>query len=130
MSPDNSMISIPCSVYDLLVAEAACWRETSCWLWSELPKVALLVESPQVRDLIGEWIEWDRRRRAAATSHAISAAHDWRRTAGVPTYAELQRRRARPGLLAVQAHARHGGYRGGPVDWHTGRCLERQSEYA
>lgn len=66
MSSGKNMISIPRGVYDLLVAEAACWREASCWLWSELPKVALLVESPQVRDLIGEWIEWDRRRRDAA----------------------------------------------------------------
>ncbi|CAM04339.1 hypothetical protein A8924_5464 [Saccharopolyspora erythraea NRRL 2338] len=130
MSSGKNMISIPRGVYDLLVAEAACWREASCWLWSELPKVALLVESPQVRDLIGEWIEWDRRRRDAANSHAVSAACDWRRAAAAPTYAELQRRRAQPGPTAEQARARHGGYRGGPVDWHTGRCLSSRGESA
>lgn len=41
--------------------------------------------------------EWHERAQAAEDSHAIAMAEDWRRIAARPTFAELQRRRAKPG---------------------------------
>ncbi|MEV5720642.1 hypothetical protein AB0L41_42825 [Amycolatopsis mediterranei] len=73
-------VTIPFLEYRALVADAGAWR--------------LLATSPHVAELLAEWVEWDRRRTARETSHAVSAAADWRAVAGAPTYAELAARRA------------------------------------
>lgn len=87
-------VTIPFTEYRTLTLDAAAWR--------------LLIISPHVADLLAEWIEWDRRRTLRETSHAVSAAADWRALAAAPTYAELERRRAvvtRPALTPHQIRA-------------------------
>ncbi|MFG1644909.1 hypothetical protein ACGFMK_31895 [Amycolatopsis sp. NPDC049252] len=84
-------VTIPFTEYRSLTLDAAAWR--------------LLNTSPHVVELLAEWIEWDRRRTLRETSHAVSAAADWRALAAAPTYAELERRRAvatRPALTPHQ----------------------------
>ncbi|GAA2806500.1 hypothetical protein [Saccharopolyspora taberi] len=131
MPPDDNMLSVPRGVYEHLVTQAAAWRDLRGWLRTEFPRVALLAESPHVRELIREWVEWDRRRGEAAASHSIADLADWRQVGVVPSFAELERRRRLPGVLAKEAYARRGGYGGGPVDWATGRPLHPgQSEGA
>ncbi|WP_125794252.1 hypothetical protein [Amycolatopsis sp. WAC 01376] len=76
---DTDAVPVPVREYRALVADAGAWR--------------LLNSSPHVAELLAEWIEWDRRATARATSNAISGAADWRAIAGGPTYAELARRR-------------------------------------
>jgi hypothetical protein len=62
--------------------------------------------------------------RLKAAAVAISTGADWVKVANAPSYAVLQRRRAEPGRAAREFAARHGGrYRGGPVDWVSGRPL-------
>lgn len=58
---------------------ADCWR--------------LLMSSPHVSELLGEWVEWMHRRTVREASWAISEAVSWRAVAKHPTYAELARRR-------------------------------------
>lgn len=58
---------------------ADCWR--------------LLMASPHVSALLGEWVESMHRRTMREASWAISAAVDWRTVASHPTYAELEERR-------------------------------------
>jgi len=89
-----SRVTIPFTEYRALTLDAAAWR--------------LLGTSPHVAELLAEWIEWDRRRTLRETSHAVSAAADWRALAVAPTYAELARRRAvltRPALTPHQIRA-------------------------
>lgn len=72
---------------------------------------------------LGEtFIEWHARLLASKSSHAISAAENWAAIAAAPTYAELRYRRTNPGAMHAEFTCRHGHeYRGGPVDWATGR---------
>ncbi|MGV9366221.1 hypothetical protein [Amycolatopsis sp. NPDC003731] len=87
-------VTIPFVEYRALTLDAAAWR--------------LLATSPHVAELLAEWVEWDRRRTLRETSHAVSAAADWRALAAAPTYAELERRRAiatRPALTPPQIRA-------------------------
>ncbi|MGI8311824.1 hypothetical protein [Saccharopolyspora hattusasensis] len=124
MSEIDEQVAVPRWLYDRLLADAAAWREFGQQLHGEVPVLALLTESPHVRELIRDWFEWFRRRQAAAASHAISAAGGWTGVAGAPTYAELRRRRAQPGDVADDARRRRGEYRGGPVDWGTGLPID------
>jgi hypothetical protein len=78
----NDHVTITRAEYDLLVLDAGSWR--------------LLNTSPHVAEILDEWIEWDQRRTLRETSNAISAATDWRRESTIPTYRELERRRAEP----------------------------------
>ncbi|MEU3622937.1 hypothetical protein BS329_39930 [Amycolatopsis coloradensis] len=55
-----------------------------------------LNSSPHVAELLAEWGEWSRRTAMRQASGAVCAALDWRAFARVPTYAELERRRAEP----------------------------------
>ncbi|MEU4517835.1 hypothetical protein AB0F52_03840 [Amycolatopsis sp. NPDC024027] len=87
-------VTVPFIEYRALVLDAATWRH--------------LNTSPHVAELLAEWVEWDRRRTLRETSHAVSAAADWRALAAAPTYAELERRRAvatRPALTPHQIRA-------------------------
>jgi hypothetical protein len=87
-------VTIPFTDYCSLTLDAAAWR--------------LLATSPHVAEFLAEWVEWDRRRTLRETSHAVSAAGDWRALAAAPTYAELERRRAvvtRPALTPHQIRA-------------------------
>ena len=120
--PDRSdrTITLSREVYEELATQAAAYREFAGHLWKRIPTLARLAESPHVRDLISEWIEWDDRRQTVESSHAISAAGDWEAVAAAPTYAELERRRSVPGPLHQERLETRGEYRGGPVDWHTG----------
>ncbi|PKW13659.1 hypothetical protein [Saccharopolyspora spinosa] len=102
-------VSLTRAEYAQLRHDAECWR--------------LLMSSPHVAELLAEWFEWDRRRTAVETSHAVAGAIDWRAVASAPTYAELARRRSIPGQLHQACVARRGEYCGGPVDWATGRPL-------
>lgn len=83
---------------EAIIHAAECWR--------------LLCASPHVAELLAEWVEWDRRRQERESSHAISAAEDWRKEATVPTYTELERRRnsyttepLTPAQIRARAHA-------------------------
>ncbi|TDD40271.1 hypothetical protein [Saccharopolyspora elongata] len=120
MAEIGDRIAVPRGVYDRLLADAAAWRDFAERLHDELLVLARLIESPHLRELIRDWFEWERRSRMVRSSHAISAVADWSLLAGVPTYADLQRRRAQPGEVAAEARRRRGEYVGGPVDWHTG----------
>ena len=93
--PARPPITIPFSDYRDLIADAAAWRR--------------LNTSPHVAELLAEWVEWDRRRTARQTSHAVCAAGNWRANAATPSYVELARRRAvftRPALTPQQIRAR------------------------
>lgn len=59
---------------------AECWRALNA--------------SPHVAELIADWVEWHRRRGLRAISNGVAASADWRQLSTVPTYAELERRRA------------------------------------
>lgn len=70
---------------------AECWRA--------------LNNSPHVAELLGDWVEWHRRRALRGISNDVAASADWRKEAAVPTYAELERRRAvstRPELTPAE----------------------------
>ncbi|MEU5853567.1 hypothetical protein [Saccharopolyspora shandongensis] len=120
MAEIGDRIVLPRRVYDRLLADAAAWRDFADGLHDELPVLAQLIESPHLRELIRDWFEWEWRSRMVRSSHAISAREDWTLLAGVPTYADLRRRRAHPGEVAAEARRRRGEYVGGPVDWHSG----------
>ncbi|MGW4826680.1 hypothetical protein ACWEOG_03790 [Amycolatopsis japonica] len=77
---DTDTVRVPMLEYRALIADAGAWR--------------LLNTSPHVAHLLAEWIEWDRRATARATSNAICGGAAWRAIAGGPSYAELARRRA------------------------------------
>jgi hypothetical protein len=66
--------------YTKLLMDAAAWRT----LWA----------SPHVAEIIAEYFQWLERADFRETSSAISAAHDWRAESSIPTFAELERRRA------------------------------------
>ncbi|MEU9687149.1 hypothetical protein [Amycolatopsis japonica] len=95
---DTDTVAVPMLEYRALVADAGAWR--------------LLNSSPHVAHLLAEWVEWDRRATARATSDAVSGAANWRAIAGGPSYAELARRRAvhtteplTPGQIRARATA-------------------------
>jgi hypothetical protein len=78
----DAFIIIPCQEYERLTLDAGCWRK--------------LVASPHVAEILDEWREWQRRHTLRQTSGAVSRAVDWSAFAKIPTYAELERRRAEP----------------------------------
>lgn len=94
-----------------------------------------IAESAYGWDLLTEAIHWHRRKTFSDWSSAVAEAVKGRRLG--PSHAELERRRAvvgdapkKPGQPAVHASfvERHGGeYRGGPVDWHTGRPAHQEA---
>jgi hypothetical protein len=58
--------------------------------------------------MIADWVEWHRRRARRGISNDVAASADWRKEAAVPTYAELERRRAvstRPELTPGEIRA-------------------------
>lgn len=79
--------------------------------------------------LLAEWIEWDRRRAHRQASWGVASGANWAAmaTPNRGTYAEIERRRVQPaGQLWREFTQRHGGeYRGGAVDWSTGRLVGR-----
>lgn len=88
-------LSDPADNLEQLRLDAAKWRA--------------LAACPHVAELIADWLEWHRRGECRASSNAISAACDWRKRSGVPTYAELARRRRTyrsPPLTPAQIRAR------------------------
>lgn len=94
MTPDD-MISIPFAEYVELVADACMWRK--------------LDSSPHIAELIQEYFRWLDRAEFRDISSSISAAHDWRAESSIPTFAELERRRAhydKPAQTAQQIRAR------------------------
>lgn len=72
-------VTVSRTEYEQLCRDAEAWR--------------LLESSPHVAELLGEWIEWDRRRTLSDSTAGMAAAIDWRAVSTAPTYAELQRRR-------------------------------------
>jgi hypothetical protein len=80
LSSNEKTVEVSRVEYDMLVLDAGAWR--------------LLNESPHVAELLDEWIQWAYRKDFRDTSSAISSGADWRKIADVPTYAELERRRA------------------------------------
>ena len=121
MTGENDTVTISRATYDRLCDQANAWRSLGVPLQDRDPELLLLLDSPAVRDvLVQTWIDWDARRSEASGSHAISAAANWSESG--PSFAALQQRRQRPGALHEEFAARHGGeYRGGRVEWSTGR---------
>ncbi|MEV8615894.1 hypothetical protein AB0383_49780 [Amycolatopsis sp. NPDC051373] len=90
----NDDVVIPLADYKTLLRDACRFRQ--------------LASSPHVAELVDELEEWQRRRTLREASNAISAAADWRREATVPTFAELEKRRAhsdRPAQTPAQIKA-------------------------
>lgn len=88
---------------------------------------ATIAESAYGWSLLDEATDWGRRRTFSEWSSAVSEmVHG--RTLG-PSYVELERRRAVVGPRAAEFAQRHGHpYRGGAVDWDTGRPKKTSSD--
>jgi hypothetical protein len=76
--------------------------------------------------LLDEAEDWHRRKTFSDWSSAVAEMVKGRRLG--PSYRELERRRSIPSSLPEQFAQRHGGeYRGGPVDWATGRPARKEA---
>ncbi|MFC9251215.1 hypothetical protein [Amycolatopsis thailandensis] len=79
---DHDSVTLSRAEFQALAHDAESWR--------------MLNRSPHIAELLAEWGEWTKRAAMRQASGAVCAALDWRAFARVPTYAELERRRAEP----------------------------------
>lgn len=119
-------VTIDREVYEELLRQAEAWRDFAAHLGEADQLLALVIEMPGVRDLVlAEYTAHLARQAASETASAISGARREGWDLG-PSQELLQQRRQQPGELHRQFAQRHGDeYRGGPVDWATGRPARR-----